>query len=85
MKGLSGVGASIVAFVVGAILRFAITVTSTGFNINKIGIILMWAGVIGFVISMVVFFVTRDSGHHVQRSETVDSRGNAVVTTREQS
>jgi len=36
-----GVGTSIVLIAVGAILRFAVSVTTTGFNIHSIGIILM--------------------------------------------
>ena len=47
-----GVLASIVVFAIGAILDFAVTVTSPNFNINTVGVILMAAGAVGFVISL---------------------------------
>jgi len=48
-----GVGTSIVLIAVGAILRFAVSVTAKGFNIHSIGIILMIVGALGLVLSMV--------------------------------
>ncbi len=47
-----GIGTSIVVFAVGAILRFAVTVTTTGFNIHTVGLILMIVGVVGFLVSL---------------------------------
>jgi hypothetical protein len=47
-----GVGTSLVIFAVGAVLRFAVSVTTTGFNIHAIGVILMIVGGIGFLISL---------------------------------
>jgi hypothetical protein len=47
-----GIGTSLVIFAVGAILRFAVTVTTTSFNVHSIGVILMIVGGIGFVISL---------------------------------
>ncbi len=85
MAGLTGMGLSVVAFIAGAIMRFAITVQTTGFNINKIGVILMIAGAVGFVISTVLFASTRSAvvgGTHTVHSETRDSSGNAVVQDR---
>ncbi len=46
------IGASIFLLVVGAILTFAVNVTTEGFNINTVGIILMVAGVIGLLLSL---------------------------------
>jgi hypothetical protein len=85
MAGLSGMGLSAVALIAGAIMRFAISVQTTGFNINKIGIILMIAGAVGFVISSILFASTRGAvvgGTHTLHSETRDSSGNAVVQDR---
>ena len=48
-----GIGTSIVLLAVGAILRFAVTVTTTGFNIHTIGVILMIVGALGLVLSIV--------------------------------
>jgi hypothetical protein len=47
-----GIGFSIFLFVVGAILTFAVDVSTSGFNINTIGIILMVAGLLGLVVSV---------------------------------
>jgi predicted membrane channel-forming protein YqfA (hemolysin III family) len=47
-----GIGFSIFLFVVGAILTFAVDVTAEGFNINTVGIILMVAGVVGLLLSL---------------------------------
>jgi len=46
------IGASIFLLVVGAVLTFAVTVTAEGFNINTVGIILMIAGAIGLLLSL---------------------------------
>jgi hypothetical protein len=47
-----GIGTSIVIAAIGAILRFATNVHSSNFNIQTIGDILMWAGAVGFVVSL---------------------------------
>lgn len=48
-----GTGASIVVAAIGAILRFAVTTTSShGFNIHTVGVILLIVGIVGFVISL---------------------------------
>jgi hypothetical protein len=48
-----GVGTSIVTIAVGAILDFAVKVqNSHGFNINRIGLILMIVGIVGLIISL---------------------------------
>ena len=48
-----GIGFSIFLFVVGAILTFAVDVSTEGFNLDTVGIILMVAGVIGLLLSLV--------------------------------
>ena len=45
-------GASIFLLVVGAVLTFAVDVTASGFSINTVGIILMAAGALGLVLSL---------------------------------
>jgi predicted membrane channel-forming protein YqfA (hemolysin III family) len=47
-----GIGFSIFLFVVGAIVTFAVDVSTEGFNLNTVGIILMVAGVIGLLLSL---------------------------------
>jgi hypothetical protein len=48
-----GLGASLFLIAIGAILAFAVNVTTEGFNLNTIGIILMIVGALGLVISMI--------------------------------
>jgi predicted membrane channel-forming protein YqfA (hemolysin III family) len=45
-------GASIFLLVVGAVLTFAVDVSASGFNINTVGIILMVAGALGLILSL---------------------------------
>jgi hypothetical protein len=47
-----GIGFSIFLFVIGAILAFAVDVSTEGFNLDTVGIILMVAGVIGLLLSL---------------------------------
>ena len=50
------IGAALVLLAVGAILRFAITTTAThGINVRTIGDILMVVGVLGLVLSVLVW------------------------------
>jgi type IV secretory pathway VirB3-like protein len=53
-KGCSmSLGVSIFLLVVGAILTFAVNVNASGFNINVVGVILMAAGALGVLLSMI--------------------------------
>lgn len=47
-----GIGTSIFLFAIGAILRFAVTVQTEGFNLHTIGVILMIVGAIGALFSL---------------------------------
>ena len=78
--GLPGMVLSAMATVAGAIMYWAITYQGTGFKVSTIGVILMVAGIIGFVISAVVFGVSRKAvgtGHHSLDRQIVDPQGNA--------
>ena len=48
-----GLGTSIFLIAVGAILDFAVTVTTPGFNLHVIGQILMVVGILGLALSLV--------------------------------
>jgi hypothetical protein len=45
-------GTSIFLIAIGAVLRFAVTVSTTGFNIHTVGVILMIVGGIGLLLSL---------------------------------
>ncbi len=63
------IGASIFLLVIGAILTFAVNVSTEGFNINTVGIILMVAGVIGLLLSLLFW----SSFSPYRRRRVVDS------------
>ena len=48
-----GLGTSLFLVAIGAILDFAVTVNTPGFNLHTVGVILMVVGVIGLVLSMI--------------------------------
>ena len=47
-----GIGTSIFLFAIGAILRFAVDVQTTGFNLHTVGVILMIVGIVGALLSL---------------------------------
>ncbi len=73
-----GLVASIIAFAVGAVLDFAVTVSPDqhGFNIHTVGIILMIVGVVGAVLSLLALF--GGTGPRRHRTTVDDGRGNVV-------
>jgi hypothetical protein len=46
------IGTSIFLIALGAILRFAVSVSTRGFNLHTVGLILMIAGIVGLVLSL---------------------------------
>jgi hypothetical protein len=83
-----GVGTSIVLIAVGAILRFAVSVTTTGFNLHSIGLILMIVGALSLVLSIVFwsswggFGQGAGGGYRRQRRVTQDGAGGYVEEER---
>jgi hypothetical protein len=77
-----GIGTSLVLIAAGAILRFAVSVTTTGFNLHTIGLILMIVGAVGLVISL--FFWNSwggfggGGGYRRERRVVSDGRGGYV-------
>ena len=47
-----GIGVSLILIAVGAVLAFAVHVSTSGFNVNTIGYILLVVGIVGVLISM---------------------------------
>lgn len=72
-------GTSILLIAVGAILDFAVTPTGNthGFNINKIGLILLIVGIVGLVLSLVFRGPWGGASRRrvVRRRTHVDERG----------
>ena len=57
--GLPGMVLSAIAAAAGAIMYWAVTYQGTGFRLSTAGLILMIAGAFGFVVSAIVFAVSR--------------------------
>ena len=81
---IGGFVVSLVVFAVGAILDFAVTVSTYqhGFNIRTVGVILMIVGAIGAVASLLAL-AFMDNGWRRRRTIVQDDQGH--VTRREDS
>ncbi|OZD43248.1 hypothetical protein CH252_25860 [Rhodococcus sp. 06-1477-1B] len=77
-----GIGSGIALFVIGAILAFAVNLDLGGVaNLQTIGYILMAAGVVVFLISL-VFMFRRRSVESTTRSSVDPASGQRVTTRR---
>lgn len=72
-----GIGTSLFLIALGAILRFAVTATVAGLDLQTIGVILMVVGVVGLVLSF-VFWSSWGSGWS-RRPTVVDRRDDETV------
>ena len=73
-----GIGTSIFLIAVGAILRYAVTATVQGVELQTVGLILMIVGIIGLVISLAVMFLGVSTGGRrtsTPRGDTIDRVG----------
>ena len=83
-----GTAMSIVMIAVGAILRFAVSVTTTGFNLHSIGLILMIVGALSLLLSIVFwsswggFHTGAGGGYRRQRRVTQDGAGGFIEEER---
>jgi uncharacterized membrane protein len=74
--GAGGLVVSIVVFAVGAVLDWAITEPyQHGFNLNKVGWILMIVGIVGAVVSVIVMVAANT---RQQRTVVIHGQGNVV-------
>ena len=73
-----GIGSGIVLFVIGAIVAFALNFTVNAVNLPLIGSLLMGAGVLVFLISLVSVFKKRSSSTST-RTSVDPARGERVV------
>ena len=55
-----GLGTSLFLIAVGAVLRFAVNVSTNGFNLHTVGVILMIVGAVGLLISLLWMTMWRD-------------------------
>lgn len=64
-----GIGVSVFLLALGAILTFAVNASVSGLDINVVGVILMVAGAIGLLMTLLVFG-RRDTGVAEERVVT---------------
>ena len=69
-----GIGVSLILIAVGAVLAFAVHASSSSFNVNTIGIILLVVGGIGLVISMMFWSSWGGFGRDRETNTTVVER-----------
>lgn len=90
--GLKGMVLSAVAVVAGAIMYWAVTaqnsnvVQNHGFRLSTVGVILMIAGGVGFLISVAVYASSRrapSAPPRIYDRETVDAAGRTTLTHEE--
>jgi hypothetical protein len=60
-----GVGASLILIAVGAVLAWAVNVSTSGFDVNTVGYILLIIGSIGLVLSMIFWSSWAGPGYFV--------------------
>jgi Domain of unknown function (DUF6458) len=72
-----GIGSGIALFVIGAILTFAINLENAWIDLDMAGYILMGAGVVVFIISLVLTLRKRSS---VETIRHIDNSGEQVTS-----
>ena len=66
-----GIPVSILLIAVGAILAFAVTGSTSGVNVHTVGWILMAAGLVGLVLSMILWDSWAGGGFYGRRRRAV--------------
>lgn len=76
-----GIAASLILFAVGAVLRFAVAVTTPGFNLHDIGVILMIVAAVGFFVSLAFWGTWGGFGHGASSSRVTTTEGPEGTTS----
>jgi membrane-bound ClpP family serine protease len=79
--GTGFLGLGIVLLIVGAIMRYAVTATTSGFSINTAGVILLWAGVVAFILG--VTFIVAGSQRRSMSQSSIQQTPTGEVRTEE--
>lgn len=77
--GTGFLGLGIVLLIVGALMRYAVTATTDGFSINTAGVILLWAGLVAFILG-VTFIVAGSQRRSVSQSSVQQTPTGEVRT-----
>lgn len=68
-----GIGVSLILIAVGAVLAFAVHVSTSGFNVHTVGYILLVVGIVGGLLSLIFWSSWAGPGYFTRR-EVVDER-----------
>jgi hypothetical protein len=74
-----GIGVSLILIAVGAVLAFAVHVSTSGFNVNTIGYILLVVGIVGVLISMMFWSSWGGFGSRTTATEGPATRRRTVI------
>ena len=81
-----GVGVSLILIAVGAVLAWAVDVSTSGFNVNTVGYILLVVGIIGLILSMIFWsswagpgFFAQGRGRRVVEEDAVDRPRRRII------
>ena len=73
-----GIGVSLFLLAIGAILAFAVEVSTEGFNLDTVGVILMIVGAVGLLLSL-IFWSSWGGWHRGDSGTTTVVRDREVV------
>jgi Domain of unknown function (DUF6458) len=68
-----GIGVSLILVAVGAVLAFAVHASTSGFNVNTAGYIIMVVGIVGALLSL-IFWSSWGGVGGARRTEVVEDR-----------
>jgi hypothetical protein len=66
-----GISTSLVLIAVGAILKWAVTASTSGINLNTVGVVLMVVGIAGLVLSLIFWSSWGGFGSRTATTATV--------------
>jgi len=69
-----GLGVGLILIAVGAVLAFAVHVTTKGFNVNTIGFILLGVGILGSLLSLAFWSSWAGPGRISRRTTVREER-----------
>jgi hypothetical protein len=70
-----GLGVSLILIAVGAILTWAVHVTTSAVNVHVIGVILLIVGLVGGILSMIFWSSWAGPGYFTRRRTTIVDDG----------
>jgi beta-lactamase regulating signal transducer with metallopeptidase domain len=70
-----GIGVSLILIAVGAVLAWAVHVTTSGFNLHTVGYILLAVGIVGMLLSLMFWSSWAGPGYFSRRRTVTEGPG----------